>query len=145
MGAHDDYGKRVVQLATDGAVEQSGRQVEVDYGAGLPARIDAAVAGNIAIEVESRTSKQVRGAVLDLICHPYPKKLLLLLPVHMANPEVTAKQSENILARFFARDAFIVLLLRGRGDMPNFAYDVALVKNALAQLGFCPVQEQSCH
>lgn len=140
MGSHDEYGKRVLFLATKGAVEQYGPPVEVDLGAGLPARIDGAVGGNIAIEVESRTSKQVRGAVLDLICHPYPKKLLLLLPVHMANPDVTAKQSENILARFVPRDSFRVLLLNGSGDDPKAYQDARLVSGALAELGYRSIE-----
>lgn len=144
MGSHDEYGKRVLFLTTNGAVEQYGPPVEVDLGAGLPARIDGAVGGNIAVEVESRTSKQVRGAVLDLICHPYPKKLLLLLPVHMANPDVTAKQSENILARFVPRDSFRVLLLSGSGDDPKEDHDVQLVSGALAELGYRSIEHPAC-
>jgi hypothetical protein len=136
MGSHDDYGRRVLVRATNGAVERYGKSVEVDFGAGLPARIDGAVGGEIAVEVESRTSKQVRGAVLDLICHPYPKKLLLLLPVHMAQPEVTVRQSENILARFLSRDCFRILLLTGTGDDPKEDRDAPLVSRALSELGF---------
>ena len=64
----------------------------INYGTAQPASVDATVGGDIAVEVESRVSKQVRGAVLDLMCHPYPKKLLILLPVHMSNPETTAQQ-----------------------------------------------------
>jgi len=143
VGLHDEYGKRVLILATDGVVEQYGPQVEVDFGAGRPGRIDGAVGGQIAIEVESRTSKQVRGAVLDLICHPFPKKLLLLLPVHMADPGVTAKQSENILARFVPHDSFRVLLLSGSGDDPKEDQDSRLVRGALAELGYRPADVAS--
>jgi len=88
---HDEYGKRVLHEATEGRVVLYGRPIEINYGAGLPARIDAAI-GDIAVEIESRVSKQVRGALLDLICHPYSKKLLVLLPVHMSNPMITAVQ-----------------------------------------------------
>lgn len=136
MGSHDEYGKRVLRRATNGEVEQFGGPVEIDYGAGLPARIDGAIGKNIAVEVESRTAKQVRGAVLDLICHPCPKKLLLLLPVHMPDPDVTAKQSENIMCRFLDRDSFRVLVLTGSGDSPKEAADSKLVSGALAELGF---------
>lgn len=136
MGSHDDYGKKVLLLATNGAVDLDGSPIEVDFGAGFPARIDGAVGRKIAIEVESRTSKQVRGAVLDLICHSYPKKLLILLPVHMSNPEITAKQSEKIFGRFLPPDAFRVLLLRGSGDAPAMDHDIVLVAEALAQLGY---------
>ena len=74
MGVHDEYGKQILRRATDGAVELIGPGVEVDYGTTSPARIDGVFGGRIAIEVEARTGKQVRGAVLDLVCHPYPKE-----------------------------------------------------------------------
>jgi hypothetical protein len=105
MGAHDEYGKRVLQQATEGIAVHYGKPVEIDYGAGQPARIDATV-GDIAVEIESRVSKQVRGALLDLICHSHPKKLLVLLPVHMSNPEITAEQCRNIMNRFCRKTPF---------------------------------------
>lgn len=85
MATHDEYGKRVLREATQGLAINYGGSVEVDYGAGLPARIDATI-GDIAVEIESRVSKQVRGAVLDLMCHSLPRKLLVLLPVYMGEP-----------------------------------------------------------
>jgi hypothetical protein len=135
VGSHDEYGKKVLLLATKGAAELNGPSVEVDLGAGFPARIDGTVGGNIAVEVESRTPKQVRGAILDLMCHPYPKKLLLILPVHMAKPDVTPKQSDKILARFLSIESYHVLLLTGSGDDPRENQDARLVSAALAKLG----------
>jgi len=118
-------------------VKENGPSVQVDFGAGQPGRIDGVLGGEIAIEMESRTSKQIRGAILDLIWHPYPKKLLILLPVHMSNPEVAVKQSENILARFLPRSNFRVVLLRGSGDKPSLLdHDTSLLADALAQLGY---------
>jgi hypothetical protein len=130
---HDEYGKRVLQAATRRSALY-GPTVEVHYGAGQPARIDATV-DDIAVEIESRVSKQVRGAVLDLICHPHPKKLLLLLPVHMGNPGVTAEQCRNILKRFCPEDSYRVLVLKGSGDDPQLAEDTAIVAAGLAELG----------
>ena len=74
-----------------GATELASRQ-------GRSARIDGTLDQNVAVELESRVSKQVRGAVLDLLCHSYPKKLLVLLPVH--DVEVTARQCEFIFSKF---------------------------------------------
>jgi hypothetical protein len=68
---HDEYGKRVLCTAAPQALIY-GPTVAVDYGAGQGARIDGTV-GDIAVGIESRVAKQVRGAVLDLICHPFPK------------------------------------------------------------------------
>jgi hypothetical protein len=89
MDNHDKYSKCVLAQATGSAFKPSGASVEINYGSGVPTRIDGTVSFKIAVEIESRTSKQVRGAVVDLICHPFPKKLLILMPVHMSNPEIT--------------------------------------------------------
>src|SRR5438876_10010428 len=113
MASHDDYGKRVMREAVGSAFTDWGSSLEIDYGAGGPARIDGTIGRTIAVEVESRVSKQVRGAVLDLICHRYPKKLLLLLPVHMNNPVVTADQCRFIFAKFLDSEDFRVVLLTG--------------------------------
>jgi hypothetical protein len=80
-------------------------------------------------------SEQVRGALLDLICHPYPKKLLVLLPVHMSNPEITAEQCPNILSWFCPVGSFRVVVLKGSGSNPQFPEDAAVVVAVLADLG----------
>ena len=136
MPRHDEYGKRVLHVATNGAADQYGLGVEIDYGAGQPARIDGAAGGTIAIEIESRVSKQVRGAVLDLIFHRYPKKLLALLPVHMSNPEVTATQCRHIFARYCKAEDFRVVVLKGSGGNPHLEEDAPTLAGALAELGW---------
>src|SRR5262249_55649382 len=69
---HDAYGKAVLKAAAGSACRDWGSTTYVDYN-GSRAMIDGTVGSNIAVEIESRTGKQVRGAVLDLILHPYPK------------------------------------------------------------------------
>ncbi len=133
MGAHDEYGKRVLREATKGTAVHYGTPVEINYGTGHPARIDAIV-GDIAVEVESRVSKQVRGAVLDLICHASPKKLLVLLPVHMSDPDVTAEQCRNIMKRFCPVNSFRVVVLKGSGDRHQLTEDSGIVAAALVDL-----------
>lgn len=134
MGSHDDYGKKLLMQAAGEDFEQYGSSIEIDYGAGQPARIDGTVGTSIAIEIESRTAKQVRGAVLDLICHPYPKKLLILVPKHMQNPAATADQCVNIMRRFCSKDNFRVVVLKGTGDDHQFRSDTAIVKKAIKEL-----------
>jgi hypothetical protein len=80
------------------------------------------------VELESRVSKQVRGAVLDLLCHSYPKKLLVLLPVHMSDVAVTAKQCEFIFSRFLDGASYRVVVLAGCGSKPCLEADVALIQ-----------------
>ncbi len=136
MGSHDAYGKEVLLAAAGSAFVESGPTVEVNYAAGRPARVDGTVSGTIAVEVESRTSKQVRGAVLDLIFHPYPKKLLVLVPMYMSDSGVCADQCRHALGRFVREEDFRVVVLKGTGSSANLDADAHIVRTALNQLGF---------
>ncbi len=97
MGQHDKYGKEVLKSAFGERVEITGQKTEVQLGnKGRPARIDAVIDGEIAVEIESRTGKQVRGAIIDLLISKHKKMLLILLPVHMSNAEITKAQCKHI-------------------------------------------------
>ena len=136
MGQHDDYGKLVLQRAAGNSFERYGKSLEIDYGAGNPARIDGTVSGKVAVELESRTPKQVRGAVLDLLCHEYSKKLLLILPVRqMRNPDVTATQCRKILRKFVSSEDFRVVVLSGNGSNQKLQQDAKITRSALHELG----------
>ena len=135
MANHDKYGKDVLRDAAGALFKSSGADVEVDYGVGAPARIDGAVASKVAVEIESRVSKQVRGAILDLVFHRFSKKLLVLMPVHMSNPDQTAGQCRRILGEFVDSKDFRVVLLRGSGSDPRRKEDSLIVREALSQLG----------
>jgi hypothetical protein len=133
MGIHDKYGKDVMHMAAGQAFDEY-LGVNVDYGAGRGAKIDGVVNGTIAVEIDSRVSKQVRGAVLDLILHRFPKKLLVLIPAHMENITTTATQCIYILGKFFNRTDFEVVPLQGTGHNPQYQIDVQMVKAALSKL-----------
>jgi len=134
MANHDSYGKNLLDRVTGGRCKFYGPPVETNHGAGGACRIDGAVA-NIAIEVESRTAKQVRGAILDLILHRFPKKLLILLPVHM-NVRIEQDRCAAILRRFCAEEDFQVIALLGHAEKPSFETDAGAISRALAALGF---------
>jgi hypothetical protein len=130
MGMHDEYGKRLLRLA-DRDIEVDGPTCNVTLGRGC-ARIDGVLGGQVAIEVESRTSKQVRGAVLDLLVHGAPKKLLILIPKHMSKS--CREDCAAIIGRFVAPENYRVILLRGTGDVPAPEDDVPLIRQALTEL-----------
>ena len=132
--AHDQYGKLVLRSAAGAMLKDWGPPVEVDFGTASRGRIDGVV-GDIAVEIESRTSKQVRGAVLDLLLHPAQKKLLILLPVHQSNVALCADQCRYALARFIDGDRFRVVVVEGHGYDQRLEVDSALVKAALIELG----------
>src|SRR2546427_11963278 len=85
MGVHGSYGKAVMREAVGTAFKECGAALQVSYGARGGATIDGVVGDTIAVEIEWRVPKQVRGGVVDLICHEYANKLLVLLPVPLPN------------------------------------------------------------
>jgi hypothetical protein len=137
MGGHDAYGKAVMRRAAGSAFSDHGSAVQVAYGTTRGGgTIDGVVGCSIAVEIESRVPKQIRGAVLDLICHNYPKKLLVLVPVHMSNPTLCADQCRHILGRFLEPEAYRVVVLAGSAFRPQLEDDAHRVRAALRELGF---------
>lgn len=133
LGVHDMYGKSVLRIAAGSAFQEYGPAVFTPYGDRGGATIDGVLGTSIAVEIESRVSKQVRGALLDLICHPFPKKLLVLLPVHM-DASLCAAQCMHILDRFIEKQSYRVVVLCGSGHAAAVQTDVARVKQAVADL-----------
>jgi hypothetical protein len=132
---HDKYGKSLFEKVAGCTFVDHGNSVKVQYVGGITASIDGTVNNECAVEIESRVDKQIRGAVLDLLCHPYPKKLLILLPVHMNNPEKTAIHCKWILEHFKKpHEQTEVILLEGSGDNPHQLEDTELIQNALKKL-----------
>ena len=131
---HDEYGKKLFEGIRDFSIEYA--DCNTKYGErGRGSRIDGVIGKKIAIEIESRVSKQIRGAILDLTLHLNPRKLLILMPVHMNNPEITKSQSIFILKKLLDRDQFEVVLLKGTGDKEAFIEDKKRIRIALKALG----------
>ena len=134
---HDAYGKPIMRGAAGDAFLDGGAVCSVRFGDDAAGgRIDGVVGNRIAVEVESRTPKQIRGAVLDLLFHPYPCKLLLIIAGHQNNARQAANQCRYILAERVAPENFQVVLLSGNGRGRHVAEDVALVQQALRALGW---------
>jgi len=122
--------------AAGSAFVSGGDSVKVCYE-GSVARIDGTVGSSVAVEIEARTEKQVRGAILDLICHPYEKKLLVLLDANM-NLETATRSSRGILGRFLDPTNFQVVPISGSGSSGPTDDQVKAVRDALRFLGFDP-------
>lgn len=132
---HDAYGKSIIRAAT--------RSLLLDfqeYGTAHPitprmnCAIDAIVAGKIAVEIESRTPKQVRGAMLDLFWHPAPLKLMILLPAYIGNPGNTVEMCEHLAAELYPGVPFRCVSLAGKGDSPQPESDAALVAQVVKEM-----------
>jgi len=124
-----------MQAAAGSTYSPGGASTIVEYEAGGSARIDGTVHSSVAVEIESRTGKQVRGALVDLIFHSYRKKLLVLIPMHMHNVETVADQCRSVLKRFVAAGDFRVVVLAGTGHDPKLVKDEAVIRAALRELG----------
>ncbi len=135
MGVHDSYGKMLLKRVAGDAFVTSGSAVTVPYS-GVSAKIDGAIGISCAIEIESRTDKQIRGAILDLLCHPASKKLLIIIPANMHNPDSTIKHCEGILTSMKKpNDIARVVLLNGTGNMPDEEGDAEIIRNVLLEMG----------
>jgi hypothetical protein len=78
------------------------------------------------VEIESRVSKQVRGAILDLYLHPNKKKLLIIINKH--GNKNTPVQAQAIFEKLFKNKRnWHVLLLKGNGENTCFREDIELV------------------
>lgn len=135
MQSHDSYGKRVLQTAC----QMAGDSVAIDGHRimlcdGVTCSLDAMLSSGIAVEIESRVNKQVRGAILDLILHPGEAKLMILIPVHMGDTARTTTMCKAIIARLSPETPFMCATLSGTGGSERLAEDLALVAEAIGIL-----------
>jgi hypothetical protein len=138
MGApqrHDQYGKQVLEKAFGDRFNPKPEAFHFDKvkkTAGT-ATIDGEIDGLIAVEIESRASKQVRGALLDLAFHPLRRKLLVIIKKY--GNQITPIQAKVILGKLCRGNrVFQVVELDGRGDDPKLVEDVKRVAHAVASL-----------
>lgn len=119
MGKHEQYGKTVLRNAFGTNFDERPAREPLTYRGEEAGsiNIDGTLYDDIAVEVESRVSKQVRGAVMDLILHPRKKKLLVLITAHIN--DYTAAQACHILDRFCSDGLWEVVTIRGSGNSPK--------------------------
>jgi hypothetical protein len=128
----DRFGKDLLKLAAGPLFLEDGPSVSFSFGPGAgSARIGGTGANLVAVEVESRAPKQVRGALVDLVCHPLPKKLLPILPVYAGHATTATKQAEATLGRFSEFGSFRVVCATGA----NPEEIVESIRTALRELG----------
>jgi hypothetical protein len=117
----EDYANDVLQKAFDDRYDARG---DVVFSFGPEAgtgQVDGIIDGSIAVEIGVGSPKQIRASLLDLIWHPLPGKLLVLVdtPQHPTGRSVT--QAGSILAN--ARRSGVVIRLVGNPASPNLHTD----------------------
>jgi len=136
MGQHAEYGRWLLSAVAKGRFTDDREATRVEYSGGTSAFVDGVVNDDCAVEVESRVDKQVRGALVDLLSHRYPKKLLILMPAHMYNSDKTKEQCRGILEKFKRpADRVSVVLLGGTGDNRKPKEDEERLRSAFSELG----------
>jgi hypothetical protein len=125
--SHDAYGKAVLLGAAPDALTK-GNLLSVYGGKG---RIDGVIEPlKVVIEIESRTNKQIRGAIMDLLCHPYPNKLLMIIPAY--NTPSIKEQWSEIKRELRLSNELGILTLKGNGSSNGWSHLQEDIK-ALAQ------------
>lgn len=136
MGIHDAYGKKVLGEATNGRFQHwfVEERLTVKYPpSNIVAKLDGMISEDCIVEVEGLNEKQIRGGILDLVFHPRPKKLLVIVPANITNRPEDVEQAYQrlldilIIAHF--PDAFgQVVVLSGTGHNPEECFDADCVK-----------------
>ena len=98
MGRYEAYAIEVFEATFGDRFDTS----DVIFSIGLEAgtgEVDGIIDGRIAVEIGVGSPKQIRASVLDLILHPLPKRLLVLVdtPSHLTERSVI--QAATILGR----------------------------------------------
>ncbi len=121
MGKYDAYAKDVLR-ETFGERFSIKNDVVFSFGpdAGT-GEIDGTIDGQIAVEIGVGSPKQVRASVLDLILHPYPMKLLILVDTPEHETGRSVRQAGAILAQ--ARRPGVVVRLSGTPSNPMLEVD----------------------
>jgi hypothetical protein len=154
--SHDEYGKMIFStvlgrrwasnLCHQRCVEMGGVRADLDgviWSENLT-QVEAAV------EIEARTYKQIRGAMLDLAFHSAPKKLLVVI---LAQPQLGSEQKarrhlEHVWKRLTIAGScgdFRLVVLKGTGSDPMLEQDRTLIMQALAELGINTQSSQATH
>ena len=121
MGKYDRYAKDVLRetfgerfSTTDDVVFSFGP----DAGTG---EVDGTIDGKVAVEIGVGSPKQVRASVLDLMFHPFPMKLLILVDTPEHETGRSVRQAGAILAQ--ASKPGVVLRLAGTPSNPLLEVD----------------------
>ena len=126
MGKYDNYAKDVLRETFGERFDATDVVFSFGPDAGT-GEVDGIIDENIAVEIGVGSPKQIRASVLDLIFHPLPGKLLLLVDTPGHSTERSVIQAATILGR--AGCSGVVYRLPAEGD-----HDLEAVRVDLAEV-----------
>ena len=125
---HDKYGKERL-----GCLSNYFEPILDVPGYGIGIKLDGKIK-DCAIEIESRTPKQIRGAILDLLLSGYKKKLLIVLPLNNNNEDKINSYEEIFYKMGCKRNNFRVILLEGHAKNRQEKKDEQRIREALRSM-----------
>ena len=132
---HNQYVRKLLIEILEDKFVFKGKDIQVKF-VGFTARIDGIIRNQCAIEVESRTPKQVKGALVDLLFHPLDKKLLILVPTKELNPIYVSPMIKQILNTYKSVNARIeIAVLCGNGNDDRADMDKKIIIKTLKSMG----------
>lgn len=145
MGIHDSYGKVVLDLATNKRFQHwfTEKEQAFEYpSGGIIAKLDGVIGDDCVVEVEGLNEKQIRGGILDLVFHPRPKKLLVIVPANLGKKSADnvrhAYQSllDYLMSAYHPSAIGRVVILKGTGHEPEdyLHEDSSAIRQALKAL-----------
>ena len=151
---HDQYGKNVLKLATGGQFQhwfvEEERAFEYPSG-GIIAKLDGVIGEDCVVEVEGLNEKQIRAGILDLVFHPRPKKLLVIIPANLSKTrrediqQAYQRLLDDLVHATHSSAIGRVLVLKGTGHDPEeyLDEDRSMLRQALQFLNprISPVKE----
>lgn len=94
--------------------------------------VDGVLAGRVAVEIGAGSPKQIRAGLLDLILHPAPAKMLVLVDTSGHPSDRAALQAQAIMDRMGVRGQ--VVRLSGNPVKVDPDGDSRLLRRTLEQL-----------
>ena len=133
MGRYESYAFDVLST-TFGKDWSRGDERLFSYGydAGQGS-VDGVLNERIAVEIGVGSPKQIRAGILDLVLHPAPARLLILVDTPDHPTDRAALQAQAILDRMSARGQ--VVRLSGSPSNANIDKDAELLRRAVDKLG----------
>lgn len=146
MVTHDSYGKAVLDLATNEQFRHwfAERERAFEYpSGGIIAKLDGVIRHDCVVEVEGLNEKQIRGGILDLVFHPRPKKLLVIVPANLGKESGADIQHayqgllDYLISASHPSAIGRVVVLKGTGHEPedHLHEDCTTIREALEFLG----------
>ena len=120
MGKYQRYAEEVLVAAF---AERWDRNSDTVFSFGKDAgtgEVDGTIDGKVAVEIGVGSPKQIRAAVLDLMFHPFPMKMLILVDTPEHETGRSVRQAGAILAQ--ASKPGVVVRLTGTPSTPDDIY-----------------------